>query len=624
MLQKIRSKATSLVVKVLFGVLVVTFALWGIGDIFRNRSSDTAVATVGPLKIEPTPLQTAVRADLERLRGVIGGAVTLDQAKQLGVVDAALNRIVEADLFELEVDRLGISVGDEAVRKAILNNPNFRGASGQFDRNVYNQVLAANRLSEGQYEALLRSDLARNELTISLTEGVTPPAELLNAIFRAQAERRIAEVVTLPPSAAPASPQPSNADLDAYYQAHQDQFRTPARRDVTLAVLRIEDVAAQITVPDDRLQDEYKARIDEFQKPEQRQLQQMLLPDEAKAKTAAAALAAGKSFAAVAKDMTKADPASLDLGWVRRDDLPEPLADAAFSAKQGGITAPVQTSFGWHIVRVVAIKPASTESFAQVKDKLRLDVARDQAGDRIAKLANQIDDALAGGGKLEDVASKFQLKTTRFTGIDAQGRDASGKPAVIPQPADAVLRAAFATDQGQQSPLAELGDNGYFLVRVDSVTPSGVRALADARADAIKLWQADARGKALEQMAAQMADAANSGKPLKDLAAAKKLIVTTTAPLPRTGGANLPPALVSKLFAAKPGQTVSAPSGDGFAVAQLKSVVPADPAKDKTQLDALSHTLAQQMQSEFLGDFSRALRRRFPVEINQANLDRAL
>jgi len=117
MLQAIRSKASSLVVKILFGVLIVTFGLWGIGDIFRGRSTDTTVATVGGLSISAEQLQQAVRADIERLRGVLGSGITIEQAKQLGVVDAALDRLITADLLQLEVQRLHLAIGDEAVQR---------------------------------------------------------------------------------------------------------------------------------------------------------------------------------------------------------------------------------------------------------------------------------------------------------------------------------------------------------------------------------------------------------------------------------------------------------------------------------------------------------------------------
>jgi len=624
MLQAIRSKASSLVVKILFGVLILTFGLWGIGDIFRNRSTDTTVATVGGMTISVEQLQQAVRLDIERLRGVLGPTITVEQAKQLGVVDAALDRLIAADLLQLEVQRLHLAIGDEAVRNAIVTNPNFRGVGGGFDRNVYGQVLANNRLTEPQYEAMQRTEMVRSELTISLTEGLSPPAELTDAFYRAQAERRVADMATLTLAAAGPPPAPSPADLDAYYQAHQDRFRTPERRDFTVALLRIDDVANAITVPDDKLQAEYRSRQDEFHKPEERQLQQMLFSDEAKAQAAEKMLASGKSFNETGKALAGSDPAALDLGWVKRGDLPGPLADAAFALKAGGVTPPVQSSFGWHVIRVAAIRPEQTQSFDQVKSNLRQEIARDMAGDSMAKTANQIEDDLAGGATLDDAVRKYGLKTSSFKGLDEQGRDDSGKPGNLPQPAGTVLRTAFTTDSGKNSAFNDIGDTGYFLVHVDQVTPAGTKPLALAHDDAVKLWQADQRANALQKLADAMTQEVNAGRSLREVAAAHKLAVVTTSPLPRNGRAGVPPALVPKLFEAKPGGAVDAPSTDGYAIAQLKTILPADPGKDKAGLDALSHQLSQQMQGEFLGDFTQALRGRYKVEINRDNINRLL
>ena len=626
MLQAIRSKATSLFVKILFAVLIVTFGIWGIGDIFRNRSTDTSVATVAGDRIEATQLQQAVHADIERLRHVSNGAsISMDEAKQLGIVAAALNRLIESAVLVHETDRLNLRVGNAAVRKAIVDNPAFRGSNGQFDRNIYNQILAANRLTDTQYEQLLRSDLERDELTISLTEGVRPPQALTDAIYRANAERRVADVVMLPASAAPAPPKPSEQDLVTFYKAHPDAFRTPERRNFTLATLTVNDVAASINVPDSKLNDAYQARLDEFHTPETRQLQQMLLSDKAKAEAAETQLAAGKPFATVAKAVAGADPSTLDLGWMRRQDLPQPLADAAFSAKQGAVTQPVQTSYGWHIVRVNAIKPEQTQTFDQVKDKLRQDVARDMAGDQIAQVANHIDDALAGGGSFAAVAKQFGMKVTTVTGIDAQGNLSDGKSATqLPQQKAKVLQAAFATAPGQSSALDDLGDDGYFLVHVDTVTPSGVPPLDQVRDHVATLWQAQQRSEALAKLAKQIADDVNGGQSLKAIAAKRKLVVSSTGPILRTGGSKAPLALAGPLFGLKINGAAFAPAGDGYAIAQLTAIEKADPSKDKAMVDDLSHQLAQQMQSEFLGEFSQALRARYPVEINQTNLQHAL
>jgi len=511
------------------------------------------------------------------------------------------------------------------VRQAIVNNPNFKDPSGNFDRDRYNQLLAANQLNEAQFEASLRQSLVRDQMATAIAGATTPPTALLNPLYRSRAERRSADVVTLTPSAVPAGPPPTDDQLAAFHDSHPDTFRKPEQRSLSLALLRIDDIAASIKVPDSKLKEEYDSRHDEFHTAEERNLQQLLLPDEAKAKAAKAELDAGKDFAAVAKETANADTASTDLGWVKRDDLPPELATAAFALPQGKASDPVQTSFGWHILRVTDIKPEAEQSFDTVKDRLAQEVARDEAGDQIAKTANDIDDALAAGTPFATVAQKFGLKTKSIASIDAQGRGADGKQVDLPQPADAVLRTAFATDADQNSPLTELGEDGYFIEHIDKITPSEVQPLAAAHDQAVVLWQADQKQQALAKLADTIVAEVNAGKSLKDAAAARKLTVATTPPLERNGSTPaIPPALVVAMFGAKQGGAVSAPSGDNYAVAQVATIEPADPSKDAAAVKELSGALSNEMRNDMLSAFDQALRTHFPVVINQDNLDHLL
>src|SRR5271170_3210022 len=154
MLQLIRSKATSFVVKILFGLLIVTFGIWGIGDIFRSAGPDTSVANVGGRAITAEQLSQQVQTQIDRMRSALGGSIDAQQAKELGVVDQALQGLISSNLVELEIDRLGLAVGDEAVRDSIVANPAFHNQAGLFDRNIYAQVLQSNNMTEPQFEAL--------------------------------------------------------------------------------------------------------------------------------------------------------------------------------------------------------------------------------------------------------------------------------------------------------------------------------------------------------------------------------------------------------------------------------------------------------------------------------------
>jgi peptidyl-prolyl cis-trans isomerase D len=448
---------------------------------------------------------------------------------------------------------------------------------------------------------------------------------MVDALYRSRAERRIADIVTLTPAAVPAPPAPTDAQVSAYYDAHKDNFRSPEERAITVATLRLDDIASTIAVPPDKLKSEYESRQSDYQAPETRDIQQMLLPDEATAKSAKAQLDGGKDFATVAKTIANADASSTDLGWVKKDDLPEQLGGVAFSLPKGKASDPIQTSFGWHILMVTDIKAATTQTLDSVKDQLTKDIQRDAAGDAIAKTANEIDDATAGGASFDQIVQKFGLKTQKIGTIDAQGRGVDGKPVDLPQPSDGILQAAFTAGQNETSPLSELGEDGYFLVHVDKVTPAAVRPLDEARKDVIAQWQSEQQKDALDKLAASMVSDVNGGKSLKDVAAAHKLTMTTSQPLARTSDApTAPPSLIAALFGAKPNGAVSATAGDNVVIAQLKTVQPADPAQDQTGVKQLRDQISASMKSDMLDAFTRTLRTTFPVQVNQTNLDHVL
>ncbi|HEV2551484.1 MAG TPA: peptidyl-prolyl cis-trans isomerase [Stellaceae bacterium] len=625
MLQAIRSKASSFVVKLLFGILVVSFGIWGIGDIFRNRAVDTAVATVGGKKIDAQELNQEVRREAERLRAAMRGAqLEPEQLKQFGIVDTSLQRLINRDLIDLEIDHLQLALSDDAVRQAIIANPAFHNQTGQFDRILYKQLIANQRMSETQFERQLRDDMVRVELNAAIGDGVTAPPELVDTLYKSRAERRVAEVAVVPTTAVPEPGTPSDTDIAKAYEQHQDQFRVPELRSFNAALLLLDDIAAGITVPDEKLREEYQNRIAEFHTPEQRHLQQILLSDEAKAKEAEAALAAGKDFAQVAQEVAGATPESLDLGFATREEMPPALGDAAFALKPGETTNPIEDSFGWHIVRIVEVKPEETQPFEAVKEKLVKEVARDMAGDQLAKLANQVDDAVAGGTPFAEIIQRFGLKVSKLENIDAGGRNADGKPVELPQGGDAILRTAFTTASGQTSQLNELGESGYYMVQVEKVTPSAVKPLDEVREQVVVLWQQETRDAALASLSKEIAGEVGEGKSLADLAKTRAFQTFTTKPLPRSGGdPKVPPVLVARLFEAKTGGVVSAKGDDGYLVAQLKETLPPDPTTQTAGTARLSQQLGAQMQDDLLREYDQALRDRYPVSIDQAAVARA-
>jgi peptidyl-prolyl cis-trans isomerase D len=614
----IKSIVMRVVVAVMFGMLILSFAIWGIGDIFRRGMRTTSVAEVGGERIMPPEFQDQYRRELRRIQGLLNTDITADKARALGLPQRVLATLINRVLFDLAARDAGVAVSTEVVRQSIMDNPAFHNAEGNFDRTIFSNVMQNAGYTEERFVALTRQDIVRSQVTEAVGAGSAVPATLADALYRYRNEKRTAEAVLIPSASIKDVPSPSDADLEAYHKAHSEAFTAPEYRAVTVVELEPEDLAAQVKVPEEKLKDEYEARISEFKVPEQRTLRQIIVKDEDTAKQAEQRLAQGESFDKIADALTGKPP--LDLGTVSSDEMPSPdLAAATFALKENDISKPVQTPLGWHIVQVLKIIPVHTQGFDEAKDKLARQLALNDAGEVMYDLGNKLQDALGGGASLEDAAKKLNLKIVKLEAIDNQGLAPDRKPAANLPKSPKILSTAFSAEAGRDSELTEDGLGGYFILRVDKVTPSQLRPLAEVRDKVIAGWQQDARQKAAEKLAAALKEEASTGANLAELARTHGYTYTTTAPFTRTGnGASLPPDVVASLFAAKVGGIAIGSGADGAVVARLSSVVAADPKTDNAGMKQLDERLRSTIDADVINAFAGALRNRYGVEVNES------
>lgn len=626
MLQAIRTRAGGIIVKVLFGLLILSFGFWGIytrSPFFQDKSPDAAVATVGSRDIRADTLQAALQPALERLRAQLGGALDPAQIKQLGVVDAVLDQIIDRELLDQEVQRLRLDLSDDVIRTTIMSNPAFIGPDGKFDRNQFSQMLAANHLTEEGLVARIRQEIPRGDLLQALTAGVVVPPPVVDAVYRYRNEKRIADIVTIPLTAAANIPAPTDEQLQKFYEAHPDMFRAAEYRGFTLASLSTADIEGDIKIDEARLKSAYDERKDDFVIPERRELQQILAPTEEKAKAAEAALAGGQEFQKVATQIAGQDPATIDLGLVKADDLPKPLADAAFDLPLDKPSEPIKTELGWHILKVVKIEQPQTQTFDQAKDQLSKQLTAEEAADRLDKIGNEADDTLAGGMSLDDVAKKHGLKLTTIDNTDLSGRDLDGKPIVLPVDSKEVLKTVFDANANETSRMSAIGDSAIFAVRVDKVVEPKLKPLGEVKDRVVAGWQAEQKKDAVKKIADDLVAAVAAGTPLAQAASAKGLTLTTSPPLPRRpeGASAVPAAVIVKLFAAKVGDTVTAEDAGGAYVAQLKEIkIPDAPAESEAK--ALTNQLGTSVRYDLVGQLTEALKKRYPVTIHHDVIDR--
>jgi peptidyl-prolyl cis-trans isomerase D len=626
MMQAIRGRAGSIVVKTLFGLLIISFGYWGIyvrSPFGGSNASDTTVATVGGQSISAEELQRALQPTIEQLRARLGGTLDPQQLKEMGVTQSVLGHLIDNRLLDQEADRLGLAVPDSVIRAAIYENPNFRDPDGRFDRQRFEAILAMNRLSEQQLVADLRHDIPRTDLLQAIVTGVRISPQVVDVIYRYRNQQRLADIVAFPAAAVGNVGPPSAADLKAYYEAHKDLFRAPEYRGFKIASLSPDDVKSSAPIAEDKLHQAWEQRKDAFGKPEERDIEQILAPSEAVAKQAEAALKAGKSWNEVATKIAKQAPDTIDLGLLSQKEILPALGDAAFKSPLNTPTPPIKSPLGWHILRVTKIVPATTLTFAEAKPKLENQLKTEDAVNRLATIGNNADDGLAGGLSLAADAQKFGLKLMTVPAVDQQGLGPDGKHVKLPVGSDDVVKTVFATNEGDTSRVTDTSGGAIFAVTVNKIMPPAAQPLSQVKDKVAADWRAEQRRAIAEKNARALAATVSPSQPLAQAAAAKGLSLLKVGPLVRTPlpGEAVPPELIARLFTAKPGAVVTVNDADGAYTAQLKAIdtpttVPAGPAA------SISQQLADEARLDIAKQYTDGLRRDFTVSVNQAVLDR--
>lgn len=623
-------------IKILFGFLILSFAAWGVPDLYQAIQPQAVAASVGDTDISADELRRAVDTEVRRIQQGMQGQWQPEFVRQLGIVDRTLESLIERRMIEIYAGDLGLAVPDDVLERALKSNPQLVNAQGNVDPNRVSDLRRELGLDEGEFTATVRGDILSGHLLRAVTAGVQVPTSLAETIYAYRAEQRVAQTLLIADSSIAEVPAPDEAAVAQFHKDNPDRYQAPEYRALTVVRLTPADYAAQITVGDDAVKAEYEARRREFDIPERRLIVQAVLPDEAAAKALAEKVKQGAAFAEAAKAASGSDP--LEVGTFTQADLQQRLdnvfadagasrqvAEALFAAAAGAAADPVKGPIGWHVLSVSKIEPPSLTPLESVRDKLRQEIAVRLATDDLVEVANQLDDELGAGTPLAEAAEKLGLTTSTIPAVDRMGKDPNGK--VITGADNQTLSIAFdELEDGGESPITDTGDSGFVVVRVDGVQDAATRPLDAVRDKVIADWQAAKRKTATDAKAQATVDRIKAGTGIGRIAHEMGQAVLVSQPFDRSGGdpaAQIAGPLAEKLFAVKPGEVVvgRSPADDGAVVAVLVEVKPADLAASREQIDQLTQTLGRAMSGDIYQELSAALRESIGVSKNQDLVD---
>jgi peptidyl-prolyl cis-trans isomerase D len=572
MLQEMRQYTKSWLSWLFVIPLVVSFAAWGINDVFRPATNDN-VATVGGTDVSSQEFQRQYRLRVRELGMRRNEPITPEAARAMGVGKTLLDNVTAQTALDNLASQLGLGVSDAEVTNQIRSMREFAGPLGNFDRQTFTQKITELGYNEQGFIAQMHRDLALQQLIIPVQSAFQTPDGYFEALVAAETEQRAVEYLIVTPAMLPPIASPSDAVLETYLRAHASKFSTPEYRDVTFAYISPDDVTGQLNVTPEQIKQQYDANAATYVVPEKRDLEQLSFSSEADARAARTKIDSGQSFSQVATSLGKKQ-SDISIGTLTQKDLQDARGPAAFAMPESGVTQPVQTSFGWFLLHVTKVTAGHATTLDQATPEIRKSLLAQMAGAKIADMMNAAQDVLGTGAEIQEAAAKSGMHYAHVSAIDKSGLGSDGKPTATPN--DPEFRSeVFKKEVGEYGDPEQAKSGLAFVIKVNGVTPPKLKALDGVRAEVVAAWTADQQAAQLRAKAQSLAAQAGKSPDLSSVAQSLGTKVATSPALSRTtADATFSKPLVEAIFNAAPGAPTAGPLGDGkgYVVARVTGI----------------------------------------------------
>lgn len=485
MMDRLREGVNSIAVKIILGLIILSFVFAGVGS-YITGGGNNAAAKVGNTEIGRGEFEQAYQNERNRMQSQLGdyfSQMLADPAYVESFRKSVLDRMINDVLLEQQAESLGLRISDSQIRTMILEMPQFQTA-GQFDQEVYQAALRRAGFSPESFAEYMRRDLMRNQLVTALQGSEFVLQGEIDTQSKLIAQTRDIRTVTLSVAELSKGVELTEEEIAEYYQQNPLAYTRPEQAKVSYIELSAEALKGQIEVSDEQAEQYYQEHLDKYSTEEQRKVSHILVQgdDEAKAQAILDELNAGADFAALAEeksdDFGSADLGG-DLGWIERDVMDPAFEDAAFALENvGDTTGLVKSEFGYHIIKLDELQASKAQPFSEVAAEIKQELLDQEAVDQFYELQTELEKvAFEYPDSLDDSAEAINAKiqTTDFVSqIDA--------PELLKTPAvmQAILSPEVKED-GLNSEVIEVAPEHVIVVRVEETRDETVLPLEEVQ-----------------------------------------------------------------------------------------------------------------------------------------------
>lgn len=572
MLAATRKFAKSWVAAVLIGLLVVSFAIFGVNDAFKGNYTNDVVRA-GSRHVSGEDFRREFDNFRKNAEEQTKRPVSIEEAVAAGLDRRLLDEIATRESFGEMLSRIGVSPSDRLMEAELRKIPAFfNPISGAFDKALYQQRLSENGLTPARFENLMRDQIAESHAAAGMINGLSVPRaySALGAIFELEA-RDVGYFVIDPRSVQQPAP-PTDEQLTAFMKENAERLTLPEFRVLTVVAFTPAQVSGAIPVDEAEVKKRFDFRKDTLSRPETRSLVQIPVKDAAGAQAVAARLAKGEDPAAVAK--------SVGVEAVSYVDKPQSaIADkrvgaAAFGLQAGQVSSAIQGDLGMAVVKVTKVTPGQAVTLEQVRPQIEAEVRKDAAAEKVYALTQAYEAARDEGASLADAAKKAGVPAVTVGPVTQSGQAQNGQP--LPGLTPKMLEIAYGLAASAESELQEAGEGAYFAVRVDRIIPKALPPLADVKPQLSRFWMMREMVKRMQARADEFAARLRKGESLETVAAAAGSRVVHVTNLDRQSAAQntqLSRDGLGKAFGAKAGDVFTAEHTQfGLIVGKLEAI----------------------------------------------------
>lgn len=555
MMTKIRSVQDSWAAKSILILTALSFmSLFGVSGYLSSAGKNRPIIKVDDIIVYQDEIRNQYNQELQAAKNLFGDNIDVND----NMKNAILQNIVQKDLVNAILQKtsedLNVSISNDLVKKIIYSQAEFMDANGNFSLDKLRRLLNASGWTEQRYIDTLRKDIEKQHLVQNPVENINIPAFMNKYLAQLENQKKVFKYIEIRPESLKVDRQISQEELEQYYQDFAAQFEEPETRNVSFIELSVDKLASKVTPSETDIKNYYNENINQFVIPENRNVLQMVFDNQDDADKAFAALNAGGDFYNVAKQFAKQDKAATQLGEVSKDMLIADMSDAVFDLKVGDYTNPIKSELGWHIMKVTNIIPKKETSLAAARNKIIDAIRKEKAYDEAYNAVAEIEDKIGAGATLESIAEEYNARINKVIGLNEEGKSKSAPASHNKLIASTdFIDAAFSYNSGEISQVLE-GDNGFTIVRVDSVTDAHPKELSEVKGEIQKMWAANEKNAIAQEIINDVTHDLENGDEIGDVGRRFELPVKTTKAIKHTENfAGLSRIQIEELFQEKLG-----------------------------------------------------------------------